>query len=382
MSLKEIFEDMKSLYFPQKRNKVGHLSLMVTKMMGGDMIDIKDFTVCVGEYIESKALSKAKFILASKPFSFSNDSYISSDSDFEIDPIHQSTPKVENLTTSFESRDQLIKRQNEEYENSLKADQLKEKEKKRKQEMEINKTVTKLEKEEHLISRQNARKLLVPPEPCLTEECAVIAVNHVTLGRQKRLFYCDSYIEDVYNWIGSLAPEPELFQLCISAPDQGICVLNPNDKVRKAEQQILMMRETSNSNLTMDIVSGSSMTIASDVVMISPELAKRKLTMRCPVCGERQSTDIIAHHADECASRKFVDVIESNSSDDDLDLIELDKTHCNKENNVTLQPCEILEALKLALNRCTVNQATVTKIKIRRKKTVSMIFVRRYQNHG
>ena len=43
--------------------------------------------------------------------------------------------------------------------------------------------------------RQNTRKTLIPAEPSLREDCVLVQVNHLTLGRVQRF-------EEVYNWVG------------------------------------------------------------------------------------------------------------------------------------------------------------------------------------
>ena len=59
----------------------------------------------------------------------------------------------------------------------------------------------------------NERLRKPPLEPDISQGLCVISVRHTSLGLVRRLFDRESLIVDVYNWVGSLCPNPKYFEL-------------------------------------------------------------------------------------------------------------------------------------------------------------------------
>ena len=57
------------------------------------------------------------------------------------------------------------------------------------------------------------RKSRVPAEPSLSEDHVTITIRHPTEGAKTRLFSAHSKMVGVYDWAGSLAPEPEYYEI-------------------------------------------------------------------------------------------------------------------------------------------------------------------------
>ena len=76
----------------------------------------------------------------------------------------------------------------------------------------------------HQLDLMQIRASRVLPEPELDEDHVIITVRHCHLGRKTRMFHHNSPMTQVYDWVGSLAAEPEHFELvdfnaCVVAPD-------------------------------------------------------------------------------------------------------------------------------------------------------------------
>ena len=110
--------------------------------------------------------------------------------------------EINNQTNQIEERRELIRNQDEEYQNSLWQDMKKDEEKKQ-------------EEEEHarLELLRQARAYRVEEESKLEEEHVVVAVRHPHLKTQTRFFKPSSQMPAVYDWIGSLSIYPEHYQL-------------------------------------------------------------------------------------------------------------------------------------------------------------------------
>ena len=67
--------------------------------------------------------------------------------------------------------------------------------------------------EGRLMSIMQARSQRLLPEPTLDEAHVFIFVRHPHLGTKSRLFHENAVFQLVYDWIGSLAPEPENFEI-------------------------------------------------------------------------------------------------------------------------------------------------------------------------
>ena len=69
------------------------------------------------------------------------------------------------------------------------------------------------EEEQECIELVNKRNEKTPKEPDISQGTYVISVRHVSRGLIRRLFERESLMMDVYNWVGSLSPEPKYFEL-------------------------------------------------------------------------------------------------------------------------------------------------------------------------
>ena len=358
--LKNVFEEMKKIYFPNGKNCVGLATLMLFSLYGGDKMEIVDLNEMLDNYISQKALKTVKFILMSKPmsiidytkaFDISDD-----DSDFEIPSLKASTPK------EIIARRNLIADQDRAYEASLKADQIK-----------TNLIKDEQVHEKYLKELQADRKQLLREEPNLADDCTLIILNHATLGRQKRLFISQYTMEEVYNWVGSLSHEIELFELCTGVPGC-IYVIDPHDLVSKYERVVLNMRETTSSDFTMNIVMNkakSSNFTNNKVECTSSDnnveagcstSSNDNKILFCPICNASVPAMEIEEHASACADSAFPNVIRYDS-DDDMALAELPSYKSQKENS---DFSNIRETLKTLLQLCKVDTENAIKLKIRR----------------
>ena len=58
------------------------------------------------------------------------------------------------------------------------------------------------------IERQQIRKNRVPQEPDVQDDHIVISIRHPALATRHRFFRDDAKMNNVYDWVGSLSPEP------------------------------------------------------------------------------------------------------------------------------------------------------------------------------
>ncbi|CAB3990884.1 Hypothetical predicted protein [Paramuricea clavata] len=104
------------------------------------------------------------------------------------------------LIGSTLQRQSLASEQDKEYQESLKADERKAASREREnQESKRKKRI------------QNARADRVVPEP--DDEFVTVKVRHITMGLQSRKFPKTSRMAAVYDWAGSLSPDPENFTI-------------------------------------------------------------------------------------------------------------------------------------------------------------------------
>ena len=88
---------------------------------------------------------------------------------------------------------------------------------------------------------QNKRKSGVREEPDLREENLVISIRHPHLGTQRRIFRVESTFNEVYDWVGSLSPEPKFFSLCCrNTTDHAI---EPSEPIKGYEKIVLVIEE-------------------------------------------------------------------------------------------------------------------------------------------
>ena len=61
---------------------------------------------------------------------------------------------------------------------------------------------------ERSLSLQQIRKNRVPQEPDIQEDHIVMSIRHSALATRRRIFRSDAKMNNVYDWVGSLSPEP------------------------------------------------------------------------------------------------------------------------------------------------------------------------------
>lgn len=130
------------------------------------------------------------------------------------------------LIGTSQDRKTLKEEQNKEFAQSLLQDRQKE----QKKEQDAVET-------RRLKEVQQTRTSRIPPEPTSSQDRVRIAVNHITKGKLVRYFSRHEQMLSVYDWIGSLSPEPEHF---ILRPYAGQTVY-PSESVRDV---VLYMEET------------------------------------------------------------------------------------------------------------------------------------------
>jgi len=97
------------------------------------------------------------------------------------------------------------------------------------------------QEKQRLHNLMQQRKDSVKPAPSLADDHELVRVRHPILGNVTRLFYAEEKMQSVYNWVGSLNPSPEFFELInfegnTVYPDQKISsgILN----LKECEKQI------------------------------------------------------------------------------------------------------------------------------------------------
>ena len=229
----------KSIFFPGGMSFFGKIEDMTSTLgnFKGDEISFANFTLA--RYISSHALTTVRLYLMTRSLDKETEG---SDTElpevFEVDrkPLKVNAKKGSHVDanhgglmgTSAE-RETIKDRQEREYQESLAADQAKEREK-----LEIE------EASKRQLQLQTARKRRLPPEPAVNEASAVVSVRHVTLGIQRRAFKATDEMGAVYDWIGSLSTKPESFALS----GCGLPELLPSLSVMVADKSILNMQET------------------------------------------------------------------------------------------------------------------------------------------
>jgi len=176
-----------------------------------------------------------------------------SDTDSDVETYQKSSTPINTVA-------EIRREQDKEYMASLEADQKKNEERKKKN---------------HLKEKQELRLRTLKPEPSLRENCLPVIVQHIFLEKKQRLFLVSETMAMVYIWIGSLAPEPELFHLQIGVPSR---MLDPTEPVIVAQNNILYMKEVENSDFTFDIFINPSLTSANNSANHSSSI----LTQRIP----------------------------------------------------------------------------------------------------
>ena len=123
------------------------------------------------------------------------------------------------LLETSEERQQLLEEQEEELRQSIENDRRKEEAK--------NVVLREKERENgRLEAIRSSRDARVPPEPEEETSRIRVAVQHVFEGKLVRYFASGDRMLSVYDWIGSLAKQPEHFQLN-AWPEEFVLPSNP-----------------------------------------------------------------------------------------------------------------------------------------------------------
>ena len=376
----------------------GYKNLMVFDLKAADMSDVEDLSITLEDHFTTKKATH-KLILFSKPFKFSHcrkyTSDTDSDSDFE-QPMFRSTPnfaKAEkdrsetntisgtsqnhedselcNLDCSddreqqLQERRALIAQQDNEYQLNLQADKLKEQLKKEVHEKETEQKNQDEARSNYLKALQEQRRLHVPEEAAVSDNCCIISINHIVLGRQTRFVDSASKMETVYDWIGSLSKEYEFFELCYGYPLQ---VADPNESVSKFEKLVLHMRECTNSNFTMDIRFQENLTeqSANPSVRNKPQIQDRNKDrlVNCVICSLPIPAVDIESHSTACAQAKYPEIIETDSGSDSEEERNLQPMLV--VNTSHFDTMKIVETLKKCLASCETDDDNAMRMKIRR----------------
>lgn len=415
-TLSSMFEDMKTKYFPGGRNKKGKIKDMECVLLGGDKENIDDLESTIACFIELKGLKTRKFYLQTKHKKFTDcylDSYLDSDDslndfDIDVDGIFKSTPKEKSANREVNKKLQLIKNkiksQDEAYDASLAADEKKEEERIKKLREEQDKTKHEVEqermhrlqliksqneaydaslaadknkgeerimklreeqertkREEALRLRQSKRRAHLLPEPSLNDDSVLVVVNHLHFGRKERFFLSTETCESIYNWIGSLSPEPELFELRM-IPNT---LVDPNWVITKVERNVLNMSKKETSDFTMDIDINTSL-LPEDKPSCS---YKNNDDLVCPVCSSKQpSQRLLELHATQCADDKYVEIYSiADSSDDEQDLpeVKLAPTSAQEQMQECVDSKALIKSIKCEIEKCCVDPKAL-RLKIRR----------------
>ena len=384
--LENIFSHIKSTFFPHNKSKKhGSMALLDLKLVGTLYENLKlDQTIDC--YMTANSLRQCKLIMRSKPLSVFSSLYshsseedeqlpiLSSDDDFAHDkriPKDTATVTLKDKQTEnsnylekvrneqLKDRRSIINTQNEEFEQSLQTDKLKDK--KKKEHNERNR--------EHSLRIENM-KLLLKEEPTLHDDCVLVVVKHISLGRIQRFFLSENCFAQVYAWIHTMCKEPEYFSLCIERPGN---LVFPHENVKKAEHTIVMMNIEEKqffqlnslhclpSLPSLPITSTPISPIAKDDIAIE-EMPCCSNFLRCPICNTKQSPSTIEAHAARCADQTYVEVVESESDDESS----LPKADLKIPIDVDVAEEDILSSLQKALESVKIVRDKGLSLKVRR----------------
>ena len=92
---------------------------------------------------------------------------------------------------------------------------------------------------ERSLSLQQIRKNRVPQEPDIQEDHIVMPIRHSALATRRRIFRSDAKMNNVYDWVGSLSPEPMFFKFFCN----NTAAIPPSDAASKYALTTLNMEE-------------------------------------------------------------------------------------------------------------------------------------------
>ena len=91
-------------------------------------------------------------------------------------------------------------------------------------------------KDDRGLRLMNERLRKTPPEPDISQGSCIISLRHTSLGLVRGRFDRESYMVDVYNWVGSLYPNPKYFEL----RDRPSKVVDSKEKVEACKDVLSM----------------------------------------------------------------------------------------------------------------------------------------------
>ena len=131
---------------------------------------------------------------------------------------------ISNLTGTTTERQRIQREIQNSYDESLIADQEKDE---------------KQDRIERSLSLQQIRKNRVPQEPDIQEDHIVMSIRHSALATRRRIFRSDAKMNNVYDWVGSLSPEPMFFKFFCN----NTAAIPPSDAASKYALTTLNMEE-------------------------------------------------------------------------------------------------------------------------------------------
>ena len=226
----DIIDEARNLFFPQGESTFGSwldMDYDLANFRGEKMDKLttsegKEIEFSLQSYFNLYKLTRVRLCLKTKR----------KEQFLEETKVGESDTEVRNsrLLGSSQERAQLKETQNEKYEESLRIDRAK----KRQKEEALMEEISRAKKVEEIHAARLGRVL---EEPGIDEPRVVVRVRHIDLGLVKRAFKPYQAMAAVYDWIGSLQLFPVYFSLCTAPGD----VLDPSLLAEDAEGKVLFM---------------------------------------------------------------------------------------------------------------------------------------------
>lgn len=226
----DIIDEARNLFFPQGGSAFGRWLEMDSDLanFSGEKIDKlitpegKEIEFSLQSYFNLYKLTRVRVYLKTK-----RKERVS-----EETKVGESYSKVRNsgLLGSSQERAQLQETQDEKYEESLRIDRAKKKQKE-------DALMEEIRRAKNVEGIHAARLGRVLEEPGINEPQVYVRVRHIDLGMVKRAFKPYQTMAAVYDWIGSLQLFPVYFSLCTAPGD----VLDPSLLAEDAEGKVLFM---------------------------------------------------------------------------------------------------------------------------------------------
>ena len=239
----QMIDIAKDIFFPDGKTTFGPLADMELGLANFKCENIPEFndvleSFTLQQYINAFKATRIRLYVQTKRASIHSSAniYDNQDDSFLLRSafsVQQSEESSVSLIGSPSDREDLRKKQEEEYMQSLALDKAKEESKKQKLSEER-------EKAERQLGLHQMRLARVEAEPLQTEPKIEVSVRHIHHGVVSRSFHPHKIMSHVYDWVGSLSILPEYFHLC---GFDGKCLL-PSESVTVADKQMLYMTES------------------------------------------------------------------------------------------------------------------------------------------